>query len=57
MVKEGMKSVKGRISSIKLKTAPILPIRPPNVFIKMNEEIGAQIISETSAKNGMLKLA
>ena len=40
MVKLGMKSVPGNISSIKLPIPPNTPLTPPNVIIKMIEEIG-----------------
>lgn len=54
---DGIKSVKGSISSKKLKTLPIFPIFPPKDFRKMKAEIGAQITSDISARTGILKLA
>ena len=57
MENEGIKSAKGNISSIKLKTLPNLPMRPPKVFRKIKAESGAQIISENSPRPGKAKLA
>lgn len=56
MVKEGMKSVKGNASSIKLSTAPKVPNLPPKLLRKINAESGAHTTSENSPTTGIVKL-
>ncbi|MEQ1554421.1 MAG: hypothetical protein ABL929_09600 [Ferruginibacter sp.] len=56
MLKDGITSTNGKISSTKFKTAPICPSLPPKIFKKINAESGAHIISENSPIPGMLKL-
>ena len=53
MVKLGMKSVPGNISSIKFPTPPNAPFHPPKVAMKITEEIGAQRMSAISARPGI----
>jgi len=53
MVKLGIKSVPGSISSIKLAIPPNAPFHPPNVIKKVIAEIGAQMISANSPRKGM----
>ena len=53
---EGIKSEKGKISSMKFNTPPILPILPPKVFRNMKAETGAQITSDISPRAGIEKL-
>ena len=53
IVKLGMKSVPGKISSMKFPIPPSAPFHPPNVIKKMIAEMGAQTISANSPKNGM----
>ena len=56
MVNVGIKSAKGIASSTKFNTAPVAPNLPPNDFIKINAERGAQITSLNSPMPGMAKL-
>ena len=53
MVKLGMKSVPGNISSIKLPKPPKAPFHPPKLIKKMTAEMGAQKISENSPRKGI----
>lgn len=57
MVKDGIKSINGKNSSIKLNTLPNAPSLPPKVLANIKAEMGAQMRSETSPRMGMLKLA
>ena len=53
IVKLGIKSVPGNISSIKLKIPPTPPVHPPNMRKKHRAEIGAQMISANSPRMGI----
>jgi hypothetical protein len=53
IVKVGIKSVPGKISSTKLKIPPKAPFHPPKVLKKIIAEIGAQIISPNSPIPGI----
>ena len=57
MVKLGMKSVPGKISSIKFPIPPKAPFHPPNVIKKIIAETGAQMISANSPKTGIAYVA
>jgi len=52
MVKLGIKSVPGSISSTKLPIPPSAPFHPPKLKKKMIAERGAQKMSEISPKAG-----
>jgi hypothetical protein len=52
IVKLGMKSVPGKISSIKFPIPPNAPFQPPNVKKKIRPEIGAQKKSVNSPIKG-----
>ncbi len=54
IVNVGIKSNPGKISSTKLNTPPKIPFLPPNILIKIRAEIGAQITSKNSPRNGIL---
>ena len=56
-VNDGIKSVPGRISSMKLKTLPNAPFHPPNIMKNTIADIGAQIKSANSPNTGMLYVA
>jgi len=53
IVKLGIKSVPGIISSTKLPMPPNAPFHPPKLKKKMIAERGAQKISEISPRAGM----
>ena len=53
MVKVGIKSKKGNISSVKEKTPPIFPNTPLYIQAIKSPDNGAQITSENSPKNGI----
>lgn len=53
IVKEGIKSIPGRISSTKLNTPPKAPFHPPKVRKKIKPEIGAQARSANSPRKGI----
>ncbi len=53
MVKVGMKSSPGMISSKKLKMPPKIPFDPPNMRQKIIADIGAHIKSMNSPKIGI----
>ncbi len=52
-VKEGMKSVPGNSSSMKLKTPPMVPRHPPKSIKNNSPEIGAHTRSANSPSKGM----
>ena len=56
MVNVGMKSAKGKASSTKIKTAPVVPNLPPNDFKNIKADSGAQTTSLNSPMPGMAKL-
>ena len=56
MVNVGMKSVNGKASSAKFKTAPVAPNLPPKDFKNIKAEMGAQITSLNSPMPGIAKL-
>lgn len=56
IVNVGIKSVKGKASSTKFKTAPVVPNLPPKDFKNIKAESGAQITSPNSPTPGMAKL-
>ena len=57
IVKLGIKSVPGNISSIKLAMPPKAPFHPPKLTKKMMAERGAQTISANSPKKGTAYVA
>lgn len=57
MVKVGIKSKKGNISSRKLNKAPTAPFFPPKLAKNMMAEMGAQTRSPNSPRNGTAKVS